>query len=333
MKGFRIIVAAALVLALCAGGALAADKDWPSSLQFVAGPPGGSWFPMGGAVADVITKNVEGVSCTSGTGGGVSNIFNVNRKKADLGLTVVFMGKPSMNGKEIFEKHGRQDNVSVLTNVYKQYFYFIVRSEWAEKNGVETIQDIFDQELDFRMATLKPGTSSEYMVRRTLEAGYGVSYDDIKSWGGSVEYSSYSDGANLMADKHLDAFAFTVSLPASIIMKMETQTDIDILPVDPKALKAMSEAYGTATFTIQPSDYECVDEPVKTVGSYTSILVRKDLPEGLVYEIAKAVFNHKKTLADTVSAMKQLNLKDGPQNTVFPLHPGAAKYFKEQGTL
>ncbi len=332
MKRFLgILLTVVFAVAGVSGVAFASKKDWPASLKFVAGPPGGSWFTIGGVVSDVISKNV--IPCTSSTGGGVSNIFNINKGKADLGLTVVFMGKPAMEGKEIFKKYGPQKNVAALTNLYKQYMYFVVRKDWAEKHGVKTVGDIFKKKLPVRMATLKPGTSSEYMFRRTLELGYGVTYKDIKKWGGSIQYGSYSDGANLIADNHIDLFCFTVSLPASIVLKMEAQTPITLLPVDEEARKKMSEAYGTTTWIIPKDAYKCIDKDIPTVGSFTAIIIRKDLPEDLVYEIVKALYKNKQTLADAVSAMKQMNEKDGPKYTVFPLHPGAAKFFKEAGTL
>ncbi len=326
------ITVLSLILVLLLGTSVVFAKEgWPSQLKFVAGPPGGSWYSIGGAVADLLTKKV--IPTTASTGGGVTNVININRKKADLGLTTVFGGLQAIQGTEIFKKYGKQTNVSALMNLYKQYFYFVIREDYAKKHGIEKVGDVFKKKLSIRIATLKPGTSSEFMVRRILEEGYGVSYKTIKKWGGSVQPASYSDGANLLADNHIDAFLFTVSVPASIILKIEAQTKIKILPVEDEVRKIMKEKFGTTTHIIPPGIYKCVTKDVPTVGSYTAIIIRKDLPVDLVYEIAKAIFENRDDLANTVKALKQINKKDAPRNTVYPLHEGAKKYFKEIGAL
>ncbi len=320
-----------LILVLMSTGFVFAKEGWPSQLKFVAGPPGGSWYSIGGAISDLLTKKV--IPTTGSTGGGVSNVININKKKADLGLTTVFGGLQAIQGTEIFKKYGKQTNVAALMNLYKQYFYFVIREDYAKKHNIETVGDVFKNKLPIRMATLKPGTSSEFMVRRILEEGYGINYKTIKKWGGSVQSASYSDGANLLADNHIDAFLFTVSVPASIILKIESQTKIKILPVEEKVREVMKEKFGTTTHVIPPGVYKCVTKDIPTVGSYTAIIVRKDLPEDLVYEITKVIFENKDELANTVKALKQINKQDAPRNTVYPLHKGAEKYFEEIGAL
>ncbi len=315
----RIAVAAALVCATIVSVPASAQDQ----LRFSAGPPGGNWFALGGALAETWTK--AGIPTSSGTGGGVSNVVNADRGKTDLGFSVTALVGAATKGEDPFKK--AYDNVSVLANVYRQYTYFVMRKDYAEANGIKSVADIVDKKLPIRMATLKPGTSSEFVIRAAFEKGLGVGWKDIQGWGGSVSFASYSDGSNQLADNHLDCFAFSVGRAASVVLKIESQIDVVILPVDKKILDAMTNALGTVTFEIDPEIYKSVSEPVPTIGDYTSIVVRKDLDEDTVYNMTKALWENKASLQKGVKAVEELNPKEAIPASA-PAHPGAVKFWK-----
>ncbi len=137
-----------------------------------------------------------------------------------------------------------------------------------------------------RFATLKPGTSSEFVVKALFEKGYGFDYKKtFQEWGGSVEYASYDGGADLLYDNHLDCFTFSVGKIAPAVMNIEKKVDVVLLPVGQDALDKLSDAYVTVTLTIEPGIYKSLSEgaePLKAVGDYTCIVIRKDLPATLV---------------------------------------------------
>lgn len=326
MKKLALLLMLAVLLSFTAAPANAAAKsNWPKQIKFMAGPPGGNWFALGSALADMWSKNV--VQTTSSTGGGVSNIINADVKKGDLGFSVTSLLGAAIKGEQDFD--GRKTNNSVImANLYTQYTYFIARKDFVNKHNIKSLGDIFDKKIPTRMATLKPGTASEFVVKSLFQKGYGIDYKEIKAMGGSMEFASYEGGADLMADNHIDLFAFSVGKIASIVMNMESTTDIVILPVEDKALKALADAYGTVTFTVEPGIYKSVTAPVKTVGDYTSIVVRKDLPDDLVYELCKAMWKNKASLAKAVKDIDELSPKIALPAGV-PVHPGAAKFWKE----
>ncbi len=318
-----ILVILVLAAAFSAFGPAMAED--PPQLRFMAGPPGGNWFTLGGSLSDMWTKN--GMPTTSGTGGGVSNIVNTDNGNGDLGFSVTSMvGAAVKGGEPPFEK--ALSNVSILANLYTQYTYFIVRKDYAEKNGIKTLGDIVAKKLPVRFATLKPGTSSEFVIRNLFQKGYGIDYRKaITEWGGKVEFSSYSDGSNLLADNHLDCFAFSVGKIASVVMKIESQTEIVILPVEEKPRQALAEAFGTVTFDIEPGIYRSVTEPIPTIGDYTCIVIRNDISEDMAYKLAEATWKNRETLAKGVKDMEELNPAEAVPATV-PAHPGAARFWK-----
>ncbi len=326
MKAFKALVVSALAL-LISGQAFAADKTgWPSGLRFLAGPPGGNWFALGGALSEMWSHDVMQV--TSGTGGGVSNIINVDRSKGDMGFSVASLQSAAEAGIPPFKE--KTKNVAVLANAYPQVTYFIARQDFLTKHDVKDLGDLVEKKVPVRFATLKPGTSSEFIIAHLFDTGYGVDYRDaIKSWGGSVQYASYSDGADLIADNHIDVFAFSVGEVAAIVMNIESQAKVKLLSVDKAALAAMEKKFKTYTYTIKAGGpYKCVDKPVEAIGDYTSVVIRKDLPDSLAYELAKAMLKNQKSLSEAVKDFSSMTAKANSESKL-PIHPGARKFWIE----
>lgn len=316
-------------LSFCfAGISLAAEpvdkKGWPDQLRFMSGPPGGNWFALGTALADVWSKDI--VNTSSSSGGGVSNIINANVKKGDLGFSVTSFLGAAMKGEEDFEGKA-VDNAVIMANLYRQVTYFVVRKDYVEKNNIKSLGDLINKE-GVRFATLKPGTASEFAVKVLFKMGYKTSTNDLKKnrkW--SVEYASYEGGADLIADNHIDVFAFSVGSVASIVMNIESKVPVVVLPVEQPALDEVAKAYGTVTHEIPPGIYKSVTAPVKTLGDYTCIVIRKDLPESLVYALNESMWKNKKALSDAVKDMQELDPKTAlPVNV--PSHPGSEKFWK-----
>lgn len=321
-----LYILAIAVILLSSNNAFAAPKEnWPSQLRFMAGPPGGNWFALGTALADTWT-NAGMPKTTSTSGGGVSNIINASNGRGDFGFSVTSLLGAAIKGEADFEGKPVK-NAVIMANLYTQYTYFIMRKDYADKNGIKSVGDIIKKKLPIRFATLKPGTASEFVVNALFKKGYGIDYKkEFKKWNGSIEYASYEGGADLLADNHLDCFAFSVGRIASIIMNIESKVDVVILPVEQKALDLLSDAYGTVTFTIKPGTYKSVTKPVKTVGDYTCIVIRKDLPTDLVFELNKILWSKKSVLASAVKDMSEMDPSIALPKKV-PSHPGSVKFW------
>lgn len=242
-----------------------------------------------------------------------------------MGLTTLSIFNAAVKGIGPFAPNPVKGTV-MFANLYRQYAYFIMRKDFATKYGVKSLKDIVEKKLPIRFATLTPGTASEYVIRTIFEEGYGVSWSTIKSWGGRVEFASYSDGANLLADNNIDCFAFQISRVASVIMDIESRVDVVILPVDDEAIEKVSKVLGTTKFFIEPGIYKSVTEPVATVGDYTCLVIRETLPEDLVYKLAESLWKRKDELSKAFVDMAELNPKEAILGDA-PAHPGAVKFW------
>lgn len=335
MKKFTLTLAAMLIATILAGTSSSeTDKSgWPGKLRFMSGPQGGNWLKLGDALSEVWMN--AGLPQTSSTpGGGVSNILNVHARRGDLGFSVTSLLGAALKGEADFE--GRTvSNAVIMSNLYTQYTYFIMRRDFARKNGIKSVEDIITKTLPVRFATLRPGTSSEFVVKALFDKGYGFDYKKMfQEWGGIVEYVSYEAGAELLADNHLDCFAFSVGKIAPIVRNIESLVDVVMLTVGQEALSKLSDAYGTVTLTVEPGIYRSVPEgaePVRVVGDYTCIVVRKDLPASLVYELNKAVWEHRDELAATVEDMAELEPLSALPERV-PAHEGSVRFWREHLT-
>ncbi|MEJ5229867.1 MAG: TAXI family TRAP transporter solute-binding subunit [Pseudothermotoga sp.] len=300
-------------------------EKWPSQLRFVSGPSGGTWFALGGTLASIWSESV--IPVNSGTGGGTSNVITISKGQADIGLTTLSVFNAALKGVGPFKEPVK--GTVLFANLYRQYAYFVMRKDYANKYGIKSLKDIVTKKLPIRFATLTPGTASEFVIRMIFEKGYGVSWNDIKSWGGRLEFASYSDGANLLCDNHLDCFAFQISRVASVIMDIESRIDVVLLPVDDEAIAAVAEYLGTTKFLIEPGLYKGVTQTVQTVGDYTCLVVRENLPGDLTYKLAEVLWKNKEQIAKAFADMEELN----PQEAITegtPAHPDAVRYWSSQ---
>ncbi len=294
------------------------------SYRLVSGPQGGNWFVLGGAFSSYFTQN--GLQTSASTGGGVSNVINIDRKKADVGFSVGSLLGAAIKGKGKFKKPVK--NAVVLANLYPQVTYFIARADFVKKHNIKTLGDALKVK-DIRIASLKPGSSSEFVVSSLLELGYNTGWKEIKKAGGKVQFASYSDGAGLIADNHIDMFTFSVGQIASIVMNIESQTEVVILPVEEAALKELTKAYGTGVHMIKPGIYKSVTEEIPTVGDYTIAVVRKDISDDVAKKMAETLLAKKDELSDTIKDFSSFNAETALSKTL-PMHPAANAYFESQ---
>lgn len=296
-----------------------------AQLRFMSGPSGGSWYALGNALSQAWENSgLPQITCSQG--GGVSNILNIHAKRADFGFSVTSLLGAALKGEADFR--GRTvDNAVIMTNLYSQYTYFVMRRDFADKNKIKSVEDIIDGKHALRFATLRPGTSSEFVIKALFDKAYNLDYKKAFQ----VEYTSYDGGVELLADNHIDCFAFSVGKTAPVIAQIENKLDIVLLSISQTALDKLADSYGTVTLMIEPGIYKALpegSEPVKTVGDYTCIIIRKDLPENLVYELNKALWEQKSNLAKIITDINEL-APDTALPDKIPAHRGSITFWQQ----
>ncbi|MBQ6908934.1 MAG: TAXI family TRAP transporter solute-binding subunit [Synergistaceae bacterium] len=289
----KLLIILMLILALLITQASAAENI---NLRFMTGPAGGNWNILGEVLADA-WRNAKIANVKTNVGGGVSNILNIHAKRCDIAFSVLSLFHAAIKGDGDFK--GRSvDNAMLLTNLYTQYTYFIIRKDFAAKYNINNLEDIINNKIPVRFATLKPGTSTEFIIKAIFDKAYNLDYKtELRKWGGSVEYVSYQGGYELLSDKHLDMFAFSVGKNSQAVQNILSKLDVTILNISQDALNKLAQAYGTVTVKI--------DDNINTVGDYACLVVRKDLNQTLIYNLCKAIWSNRDEILKSVPDMQE----------------------------
>lgn len=308
-----------LILAafLMAPSALATQKF----LRMFSGPEGGSWYPLGSAMMSIVEKNID-ISTSNGPGGGVGNCKAVNGGRADLGWSYTHTVYNAFNARGKFKK--KHTNLRHLMSLYPGVFQMAV----PKKSDIKSVFDLKDK----RIVPGKIGFSGTVIAELVLKT-HGITFDSIKKNGGSVSYVGYSDSAALMKDGHSDCYMAVTSCPQSTIIDLNFRPGIRMLPIDPEKMKTILGMEPGLMETVIPQDaYKGLPGDIPAVGTVTCVVVNKDVPDDLVYNIVKTLYANWPELAKVKKKAIEASKPDKAlAGARIPVHPGALKYYKEKG--
>lgn len=141
-------------------------------------------------------------------------------------------------------------------------------------------------------------------------------------------FNNYAETADNFVDGKIDCFAYTAGTSVPLIKTIETHTKVKVLPVEQSVLDLLKKKFGTHTYVIEPGVYASVTRPVVTLGDYTSLVVRKDLPEDLVVVINQSLWKNRDYIAKVIEDVGKLEPETAlPEN--MPVHPGAKLFWQE----
>jgi len=288
-------------------------------LKIMTGPMGGAWYPLGGAIAEAIQKEIPGVNVSVAPGGGVANVEGVELGKCDIGFSNSSSAVDGLNGRPPFKK--KMENMRQLANLYAQYFQIVV----LEDSGIKSVSDFKGKIL----ATTPKGHTGTILGEQVLEV-HGLSYKDMAK----VHHVGYSDAVSLMKDGHAHIYAPGTTIPASSILDLAADRKIRLIPLSDDKIKALQKINaGYLKRIIPKGTYPGVDYDVPAIGYFAHLIVSAKLPEDLVYKITRVFAKNLPRFGDVVKDMKGVTLKDLALDIGIPFHPGALKYFKESGAL
>ena len=308
--------------ALLAGTVLtgvAAHAASAQDLRLMTGPQGGSWYPLGGAIQNTVQTASPDTGVQVLPGAGIANVKGIEAGKADLGFANSVSTVDAINGKPPFETAAK--DVCNVATLYPQYFQIAALAD----SGIDDPSD-----LKGKAGAIQPkGNTAEAITVHMLEA-YGMSYDDLSR----VNFGSYSDAVALMKDGNAEFFTLGTTVPAGAIMDLASARDITLIPIPDDGLAEMQKLNpGYRRIEIPAGSYPEQAEAVPTIGYATHLIARCSLDEETVHGVLKAVTANMGDLASIASAMKGLTPADMAADVGVPLHPGAERFYREQGVL
>ncbi|MBI2163447.1 MAG: TAXI family TRAP transporter solute-binding subunit, partial [candidate division NC10 bacterium] len=309
----------AFLVAGLMSGLLLVNQTFALELRIMTGPQGGSWYPLGGAIAEILKQEVPGTTASVLPGAGIINIQGVETGRAEIGFGNSVSTVDAIAGREPFKAPAK--NVRQLGTLYMQYFQAVV----LEDSGIKSVADFKGKSI----AVQPRGNTGEQMTRELLQV-YGLSYKDMAK----VSHVSYNDAVALMKDGHAQVFTLITTVPAAAILDLASSRKIRLLSVPDDKFKELQKINsGYSRREISKGIYPGVAHEVHQFGTYTHLMIRADLPDDLVYGITKALAKNADSLGAVVKDVKGLTVKEMAFDVGVPYHPGAAKYYREAGVL
>ncbi len=323
LRGRRGTTAAALA-ALCLtvlaaptpGQAAQSGTIPPMQLKLMTGPQGGSWSPLGGAIAELVQKEMPGVTVAVLPGAGIANVKAIQAGRADLGFGNANSTADGYAGRAPFESATKE--VLHVATLYNQYFQMVVPGD----SDIRSVADLKGK----RVATQPRGNTGEQITREVLEV-HGMTYDDLAK----VHFVSYSDAVELIKNRQADAFTLITTIPASSIMDLATARGVRVLSLPDDKLAALRRKNaGYAKLTIPRGTYPGQERDAVTVGTFTHIVASARLPEEVVYGVTRLLVEQRGQLAAVVGAIKEMDPEKMAVDVGVPFHPGARRFFDER---
>ena len=294
-----------------------------TQITLITGSTGGTYYALGGAMANTFTKYLDNIQVTSQpSGASVENINRLNAGEVELGIAMNNIADDAWNGQNSYSEPVQ--NFRAIGVVYPEVFQGVALKE----TGIKTIEDLKGK----RVAVGPVGSGTLILTQLVLEEA-GLTFNDI-----TANYDGFGDASGKMKDGHLDAAFNVLSVPAAAIQDIQTVRDIEIIEIKDDLYEAIHAKYPFFSQYIIPAGTYGNEEDKYTVNCQAALYVATDLPEDLVYDITKIWYENTAEVAQAHAAAQWLademaagNLETALMGITTPLHPGAYKYFVEKG--
>lgn len=291
-----------------------------TKLLMATGGTGGTYYPLGGGMANVWNDTIANLNVTvQSTGASVENIRLLAAGETELAMAMngpairAVSGTGEWEGKPV-------DNIAAIGVIYPEIMQIVAPKD----SGIVTVADLKGK----RVSVGPPGSGTASAALKILEAHGLDPEQDINKF-----QDTFADAARKIKDGQLDASFAVMAVPAASIIDISISTPVTIVSIEGAALEKLLEiAPAFSTFEIPAGTYDGQDEAVQTVSQWAVLYVRKDLPEELVFNITKAMYEQTEKIAAAHARGNQISI-DNALKGIYPVpfHPGAIRYFQEQG--
>ncbi len=333
---FRIAhLGAFLLLSMFLSSAYAQTKaeSGAVSLKIGTGGTGGTYYPVGGAIAKLLSKDkapqncdflggcgIDGVSAEAlSTGASVQNVTDVQSGALDIGISDAAVMYFAFKGLGKFEGQPKSD-LRILANLYPEDLHLVL----APGIELEALGDLAGK----RVGIDKPGSGTQNAVEAIL-AEFRLTRDDYKAFP-----VSSGESIELIKQGKLDAYFYAAGTPVSGIAKLSEELGISLYSFTEDEVRRSNKAVPYyIPSTIKSGIYSGVDYDVNTVAVSALLFTHAKKPDPLMYKVVRAMWQDygQDTLVKTHSKGKVINLGsslNGLEGLGVPLHPGAEKYYR-----
>ncbi|MBL7004170.1 MAG: TAXI family TRAP transporter solute-binding subunit [Gammaproteobacteria bacterium] len=323
LKFSKTLISAAILAAATISGSASAAKT-----QFVSigtGGVTGVYYPTGGAICRLVNKNRKktGIRCSvESTGGSVFNINAIRGGELEMGVAQSDWQYHAYNGTSKFKKTGAFKDLRAVFSVHAEPATLVARAD----SGIKHVMDIKGKRVN--VGSPGSGTVATYDV---MAKALGIKRSDLKL----ASELKASEMGQALCDNKIDAFFYPVGHPSGAIKEVTTTCDSKIIPITGSAITKLINDNGYyRSATVPGGMYSGNANDVTTFGVGATFVSSAKVPENIVYEVVKAVFENFEDFKKLHPAFKHLKQSEMISDALSaPLHDGAAKYYKEQGWI
>ncbi len=327
MKLGSLVLTGSVMLGLAVAGSAATAE----TLKIGAMPVGSGWYVAASTLDKTLKPVLKGRTIeVIPRGGGVANPVVVNSGKADIALSNVQTSLLAAQGGDPYNGKKATKIRALVGGLNPVFIGAMVRNDFIKKTGLDTLDKILSSGKPIRIV-MKPQGSNIPPAVDAILAAYGLDRAKIKANGGEIIQVAPSQIPAILRDGRADILFDTVLKGHPMITEVSLTGDVRFLDISDRARKALAEA-GVKP-SIIPQWFKGQSGPTKSGDFGTVLIASADLPDDIAYQITKAVIENMPEMAKNYPAWKNFKPEDAAkkENTGIPLHPGAARYYKERG--
>ncbi|MDR3331257.1 MAG: TAXI family TRAP transporter solute-binding subunit [Synergistaceae bacterium] len=321
MKKIVMLCICIILIIMAATGTLASERY---DLSICGASIGGAWAAIGEGVGETIRRSYPGSNTAYEVGQEAANIALVSSGKIQLGIAHAQLIGLAMKGEAPFGDR-KMDNLRAICVLYGEAVeHFML----LESTGIKTFEDLKDKKYPLKLNLNTKDSFMEIVGKKTLEA-YGITYDDITSWGGNVEFMSMGPSLDLMRDGKKEAFMNVIQLPSSHVVDVSTNLKMTMLSVGKEVQDKLNADIGTYSSVIPKGMYNFVGEDTPTVAATVILFANDSLSDEEAYAVVKSISDNFSYFKNIHASLADITLEQMSETNPVPLHPGARKFYEE----
>jgi len=284
--------------------------------RFYTGGDQGTYYSFGQVIADHANDEMKMNILVETSGGSQDNLENIESGKAQIAWTQSDVMAYAYSGTRLFANGDQITNFSVLGSLYSEEVQIVTCDP-----TIQTVDDLKGKTVSIG----ESGSGVYYNAMDILEA-YDISESQI-----NPVYQGFGESTDSLADGTIDAAFVVAGAPTQAITALAETTDVYFIPLDEEHIEELQEISPYYGMCVIGSDVYGTDEDILSVDVDAILIASDDLSDDDAYDLVASIFDDVSVLEEAHEKGMELNLVDATSVTTVPYHPGAAKYYEEQG--
>jgi TRAP transporter TAXI family solute receptor len=311
----RLIVTAMAGALLLSAPAARADQF----IRVLTGGTSGVYYPLGVAIGKIFSDKIPNAKTqVQATKASVENLILLEQGQGEIAFAIGDSLKAAWDGDADAGFETKLSKLRTVGAIYPNYIHIVATAE----SGIKTLADLKGKSVS--VGAPKSGTE---LNSRAILAAAGLSYKDL----GRVEYLPFAESVDLMKNRQLDATLQSAGLGVASLRDLSTSMEITMVPLPKQVVDRIGAPF--VSVVIPANTYAGQDKQVPTAAVANYLVTSSAVSDDLVYRMTRLVFESLPELANSHAVGRDIKLENAAMGSPIPLHPGAIRYYKENGLI